>query len=57
MSALINGAQISIDGGQSKSFKCVIMINNVESNFPYLSIVIPFRNDNYTLNAIEKLNF
>ena len=33
------------------------MINNVEKNLPYLSIVIPFRNDNYTLNAIEKLNF
>ena len=24
---------------------------------PYLSIVIPFRNDNYSPNAIEKLNF
>lgn len=26
-------------------------------NSPYLSIVIPFRNDNYIPNAIKKFNF
>lgn len=32
------------------------MTNLEKQNSPYLSIVIPFRNDNYSPNAIDKLN-
>ena len=33
------------------------MRNSKKQYSPYLSIVIPFRNDNYSPNAIDKLNF
>lgn len=33
------------------------MSNSEKQCSPYLSIVIPFRNDNYSPNAIDKLNF
>ena len=33
------------------------LFGDIVKSLPYLSVVIPFRNDDYSENALEKFNF